>query len=126
MGYKTILVHCNDRQRLSRLLDPAVTLCASFGAHLVGVSVTPPIAVIAAGMPGAPDVIVIDEHAKAYQAENSAMKAAFEKAANSQNVTAEWREPTRPPQAMREICVDQSCIVVLSRAELATGVLLTY
>ena len=92
MGYKTILVHCNDRQRLSRLLDPAVTLCASFGAHLVGVSVTPPIAVIAAGMPGAPDVIVIDEHAKAYQAENPAMKAAFEKAAYAQNVTAEWRE----------------------------------
>ena len=92
MGYKTILVHCNDRQRLSRLLDPAVTLCASFGAHLVGVSVTPPIAVIAAGMPGAPDVIVIDEHAKAYQAENPSMKAAFEKAAYAQNVTAEWRE----------------------------------
>ena len=77
-------------------------------------------------MPGAPDVTVIDEHAKAYQAENPAMKAAFEKAAYAQNVTTEWREPTRPPQGMREICVDQSCIVVLSRAELATGVLLTY
>jgi nucleotide-binding universal stress UspA family protein len=92
MGYKTILVHCNDRQRLPRLLAPAVALCSTFGAHLVGVSVTPPIAVIAAGMPGAPDVIVLDEHAKAYQAENPAMKATFEKAAYAQNVTAEWRE----------------------------------
>jgi nucleotide-binding universal stress UspA family protein len=92
MGYKTILVHCNDRQRLPRLVDPAVTLCATFGAHLVGVSVTPPVAVIPAGMPGTPDTIIIDEHTKAYRAENPAMKAAFENAAHAQNVTAEWRE----------------------------------
>ena len=92
MGYRTILVHCNDKARLPRLLHPAVTLCATFGAHLVGVSVAPPIAVIAAGMPGAPDVIVVDEHAKAYLAENPAMKGAFEKAAGAQNVTAEWRD----------------------------------
>ena len=43
-------------------------------------------------MPGAPDVIVIDEHAKAYRAENPGMKAIFEKAAYAQNVTTEWRE----------------------------------
>jgi len=92
MGYKTILVHCNDRHRLPRLLDPAMTLCSTFSAHLIGVSVTPPIAVIGAGMPGTPQLIVLDEHAKAYQAENPAMKAAFERAAYAQNVTAEWRE----------------------------------
>jgi nucleotide-binding universal stress UspA family protein len=92
MGYKTILVHCNDRQRLPRLLDPAVGLSAVFGAHLVGVSVVPPIALIPAGMPGAPDTIVVDEHTKAYRAENPAMKATFEKAASAQNITAEWRE----------------------------------
>jgi nucleotide-binding universal stress UspA family protein len=92
MGYKTILAHCNDPQRLSRLLDVATALSATFGAHLVGVSVTPPIAVIPAGMPGAPDTIVIDEHAKAYRAANPAMQAAFEQAANGRNITAEWRE----------------------------------
>jgi hypothetical protein len=92
MGYKTILVHCNDGQRLTRLLDPAVALSAAFGARLVGVSVAPPIWVIPAGMPGTPDTIVIDEHAKAYRAENPAMKAAFETAASARNVTSEWRE----------------------------------
>lgn len=92
LGLRTILIHCNDSLRLPRLLHPGVTLCRIFSAHLVGVSVTPPIAVIAAGMPGALDFIVVDKHAKAYQAENPAMKEAFERAANTQNVTAEWRE----------------------------------
>jgi nucleotide-binding universal stress UspA family protein len=92
MVYKTILVHCNDRQRLPRLLDPAVRLSAAFGARLIGVSVSPPIIAIPAGMPGAPDTIVIDERAKAYRAENPAMKAAFQEAAAAQNIAAEWRE----------------------------------
>ena len=92
MVYKTILVHCNDRRRLPRLLDPAVHLSAAFGAQLIGVSVSPPIMAIPAGMPGTPDTIVIDERAKAYRAENSAMKAAFEEVAAAQNIAAEWRQ----------------------------------
>jgi HSP20 family protein len=44
-------VHCNDAQRLTRLLDPAVRVSAVFGAHLVGVSVTLPI-VVEAVLPG--------------------------------------------------------------------------
>ena len=92
MGYKTILAHCNDKERLSRLLDTAAALATTFGARLVGISVTPPIAVIPGGMPGTPKVIVIDEHAKAYRAENPAMKSAFDKAASAHKLTAEWRE----------------------------------
>jgi nucleotide-binding universal stress UspA family protein len=92
VGYKTILVHCNDGQRLSRLLDPAVRLSAAFGAHLIGLSVSPPITVIPAGMPGTPDTIVFDELTNAYRAKNPAMKAAFQEAAAAQNITTEWRE----------------------------------
>src|SRR5499427_8520954 len=92
MSYKTILTHCNDMERLSRLVGVAAPLAAAFGARLVGVSVIPPVVVIPAGMPGAADVIVIDEHAKAYRAENPAMKCAFEEAAHAHNVVAEWRE----------------------------------
>jgi nucleotide-binding universal stress UspA family protein len=54
--------------------------------------VTPPIAVIPAGIPSSPNVIILDEHAKAYRAENPAMKAVFETAAYTHNITAEWRE----------------------------------
>jgi nucleotide-binding universal stress UspA family protein len=92
MSYRTILTHCNDKERLGRLVGVAAPLAAAFGARLVGVSVIPPVAVIPAGMPGAADAIVLDEHAKAYQAENPAMKCAFEEAARAHDVVAEWRE----------------------------------
>ena len=92
MSYKTILTHCNDKERMSRLVSVAAPLAAAFGARLVGVSVIPPITVIPAGMPGATDAIVIDEHARAYRAETPAMKYAFEEAARAHDVAAEWRE----------------------------------
>src|SRR5262249_35367138 len=92
MSYKTILVHCNDKERLSRLLRVSAPLAGGVGGGLVGVSVIPAIAVIPGGIPGAADVIVIDEHAKVYRAENPAMKCAFEKAARAHNVVAEWCE----------------------------------
>ena len=92
MSYKTILMHCNDKERLSRLIDVAAPLAAAFGARLIGVSVIPPVAVIPAGVPGATDAIVLDEHAKAYLADNPAMKCAFEEAARAHDVLAEWRE----------------------------------
>jgi len=92
MSYKTILTHCNDKERLGRLVGVAAPLAAAFGARLVGVSVIPPVAVIPAGMPGATDAIVLDEHSKAYRAENPAMKCAFEEAARAHDVVAEWRE----------------------------------
>jgi nucleotide-binding universal stress UspA family protein len=92
MSFKTIVAHCNDHERLGRLLEVAAPLSAAFGAHLVGVSVAPPVAVIPAGMPGTPDAIVIEEHTKAYKAKVPAMKAAFEKSAHAHNITCEWRE----------------------------------
>jgi nucleotide-binding universal stress UspA family protein len=92
MPYKNVLVHCNDKRRLPSLLEPAVALCSDFDARLVGISVTPPIAVIPAGIPGTPDTIVVDAHCKAYRAENPEMKVSFEAAARARNVAAEWRE----------------------------------
>lgn len=59
MSYKTVLAHCNDKERLSRLLGVAAPLAAAFGGRLVGVSVIPPITVIPAGVPGAPNAIVM-------------------------------------------------------------------
>jgi nucleotide-binding universal stress UspA family protein len=119
MVYKTILVHCTDRQRLPRLLDPAVRLSAAFGAHLIGVSVSPPIIAIPAGMPGAPDTIVIDERAKAYRAENPAMQAVFQQAAAAQNITAEWREEDAGSGTVTRIVTRHACcadLVIASQA----------
>ena len=113
MQYKTILVHCNDRQRLARLLEPAVRLSAAFGARLIGLSVAPPIALIPAGMPGTPDTIVVDEHTKAYRKQNPAMKSAFEKATTAQNITAEWREKDAGTNTVARIVTRQARTVDL-------------
>jgi nucleotide-binding universal stress UspA family protein len=92
MPYQTILIHCNDKRRINRLLRACETLAGGLQAHLIGLSVVPPSFVIPAGMPGAPDTIVVDEHCKAYRRDVPEMKAAFENAAHGQGLVAQWRE----------------------------------
>jgi len=90
MSYKTILVHCNDERRMQRLLAPALNLAASFQAHLIALSVVPPIAVVSVG-PNAPPV-VLDEHCKVYRERNAIMKSTFEAATEGRTLVGEWRE----------------------------------
>ena len=91
MSYKTILVHCNDRRRIEALLAPAVSLAERFQSHLIGLSVVPPVAIISAGAPLGPP-IVVDAHCELYRAENAAMRAAFETATRGRGLVAEWRD----------------------------------
>jgi nucleotide-binding universal stress UspA family protein len=91
MSYKTILVHCNDERRIRGLLAPAVNLAERFQSHVVGVSVVPPVAVILAGVPNTPP-IVLDEHCKAYRERNPVLKSAFEAATRGRALVGEWRE----------------------------------
>jgi nucleotide-binding universal stress UspA family protein len=91
MPYKTILMHCNDRRRIERLLAPAVRLADTFQAHLIGLSVVPPIAVIATGMPGAPPMVV-DAHCKLYREAIPTMREAFQEAVRDRGLVAEWRD----------------------------------
>ena len=91
MLYKTILAHFNGMRRLELLLPAALSLAERFQAHLIGLSVLPPIAVVTTGMPdGMP--IVIDEHCKLYREEAAAMKSAFELAVRGRSFVAEWRD----------------------------------
>jgi nucleotide-binding universal stress UspA family protein len=92
MPYKTILMHCNDKRRIKTLLAPVVRLAEQFQAHLIGLSVVPPVAIIPTGVPGAPDTMIVDEHCKIYRSENPEMKAAFESAALDRGFVAEWRD----------------------------------
>ena len=91
MPYKTILMHCNDKRRIEPLLAATVPLAEKFEAHLLGLSIVPPLAIIASGAPIGPPV-VIDTHCELYRAENPAMKSAFEAATQSRALAAEWRE----------------------------------
>jgi nucleotide-binding universal stress UspA family protein len=91
MSYKTIVLHCNDKRRIAKLLGPAVRLAETFQAHLIGLSVVPPVTVISAGPPeGLP--VVIDDHCKLYREENPAMRSAFESATRGGGFVAEWRD----------------------------------
>jgi hypothetical protein len=92
MAYRTVLVHCNDRRRIANLAETAAALARPFEAHLVGLSVTPPAAIIPSGMPGAPDAIVVDAHCVAYRRDNPVMRAAFEATARSFSLRAQWLE----------------------------------
>jgi nucleotide-binding universal stress UspA family protein len=91
MAYKTILMHCNDKRRIASLLAPTVSLAEKFQAHLIGLSVVPPVRVISMGAPDGPPIIV-DEHCKLYREESPAMKSAFEAAARGRTFVSEWRD----------------------------------
>lgn len=108
MDYKTILLHANEAARLPGLLRPAVALSTLFKAHLIGLSVTPPVRIIPAGMPGAPDTIVLDEHCKAYRAQNPAMKASFEGAARAAGVAADWTEVEADSASVATVVLEQA------------------
>jgi nucleotide-binding universal stress UspA family protein len=108
MAYKTVLVHCNDKGRIDRLLAAALGVAAPFQAHLVGVSVAPPVVVIPAGMPGSPDTLALDEHCKAYRQDNPAMKALFEAAARSHNLVAEWREGDAASSTVADVVLEHA------------------
>ena len=92
MSYKTIVVHCNDKRRVARVANVAAELASRFGAHLIGLSVSPPVHLIPAGMPGTPDVIVEDSRKVAYQKSNPELRHAFLEASQARGVEAEWRE----------------------------------
>jgi nucleotide-binding universal stress UspA family protein len=95
MSYKTILVHVNDERRLPALLKAATSVASNHGAHLIGLSIVPPIFI-----PPASDVSiaipsVVDAHREAYRREEQRMKIAFDAATNQQaapgSFTAQWR-----------------------------------
>jgi nucleotide-binding universal stress UspA family protein len=113
MTYKTVLVHCNDKDRVSQVVEAAARVAAQFGAHLVGLSVTPPVYVAPTGMPGTPDTLVIDEHCKAYRKHNPEMRAAFEAAARRHNLAAEWREVDAGDRSVTEAALEHASTVDL-------------
>ena len=91
MSYRTMLVHCNDKRRIEKLLAPTIGLAEEFQAHAIGLSIVPPVAVMSMGIPDGPP-IVVDDHCKLYREESLAMKVAFETAARGRTFVSEWRD----------------------------------
>lgn len=106
MSYKTILVHCNDKRRVARIAAVAVDLADRFDAHLIGLSVSPPVHLIPAGMPGTPDVIVDDARCQAYRRDNPELRQAFHEAAGrAEKVVAEWHERDSDSASVRAVAL---------------------
>lgn len=121
MSYRTILVHCNDKRRIKRLVEAASEVASRFNAHLIGLSISPPVFVFPAGMPGTPDTLVIDERRKAYHSDNPHLRSAFlEAAARMQTVVPEWREMEADRASVSEIALGHARsadLVVVSQAD---------
>jgi nucleotide-binding universal stress UspA family protein len=113
MAYKTVLVHCNDKSRIARVLGPAVQIAAQSQAHLVGLSITPPVVIIPTGMPGAPDTMVVDEHCEVYRKDNPEMKAVFEAAGRARSLVTEWREVDAVSMSVTEVALEHARAVDL-------------
>ena len=88
MTYKTILVQLNDEQRLAQTLELAVALAARFGAHLIGLHVSPGLMYVPP-LPSASGVIgMIKEHERKIC---DAIGKAFEEMTRNRGFVAEVR-----------------------------------
>ena len=119
MPYKTILLHCNDQRSIKSLLVPAMRLAEADQAHLLALSVVPPVAVISAGVPsGVP--VVIDEHCKVYREQSPAMRAAFDDAIRSRGFVAQWRDDEAGAYGVAERVLDYgraADLIIASQAD---------
>ena len=95
MSYRTILVHINDERRLPGLLRAATAIAERQRAHLIGLSVIPPINIPATSDLAIAIPAIIEAHRDAYRLEEARMKAVFDKttqtSASPGSFTAEWR-----------------------------------
>jgi len=107
MSYKTILMHCNDERRLSRLLAPTIAFAERFQSHVIGLSVVPPISVVTTGVIGAPPII-IDAHCERYRQENLVMRRRFSEATASRSLSVEWRDTEAGSFSVAEVVLEHA------------------
>jgi hypothetical protein len=93
------MAYCNDKARVKRVANLAAELASRFGAHLIGLSVSPPLHHIPAGMPRAPDLIVDDAPRLAYQKDSPDLRHSFLETSRAHGVAASGVSamPTAPP-----------------------------
>ena len=106
MGYKSIVMHCNDPRRIGRLCEAAVPLARAMQGHLIGLSVMPPYLIIPA-MDGAGVSVTVDQHRTAYADEQKVMKAAFLKAGSDLPRPAEWRIGDAAFTSVPQVVIEQ-------------------
>lgn len=126
--YRTILVCFDTPERVDRLLDVALPLAASHGAHLVGLHVTPS---VLADLATEISVEYLEATRKSLRETAAAVRSAFEKRAAVSDVSTEWRveEPTSPDFAKavtrHALCADLVAVAQSHASEWHGGGLVT-
>lgn len=91
MSYRTILAHCCDPRTVADVTRVADALASQFKAHLVGLSVVPPVSIVAGDMVGGVPVL-IDSQCTLYRQDVPALKNAFDGATKGKAYAAQWRD----------------------------------
>ena len=90
MSYKTILAHFNDEQRFPGVMKTAVQVARSDAAHIIGLTVMPPIIIVPGYEMGAGTMI--EDHREHYRPQLVRMREAFATALAENDVKGEWLE----------------------------------
>ncbi len=119
ISYKTILVHCDAGNLVSRRLDVATELAVRFDGHLVGVHARPPFEVpvyLDAGS-GFPVDEFFASYEEAVKADEAAASSAFAKAIKGKSHATEWRVVNGYAAAQVIVQARYADLVVLGQAE---------
>ncbi|MEE8579600.1 MAG: hypothetical protein V3S78_06565, partial [Hyphomicrobium sp.] len=90
MSYKTIAVYLAQPDSVSSVMDVALPLAESFGAHLIGLHISsrvPVMGTIGAQVP--PEII--DQYIQIMRQDAKAIEASFAKAVKGAKIQSEWR-----------------------------------
>lgn len=118
MGYRTVLVYVGLLERVGPLLDVALPLARSHGAHLIGVTAIPPAHMYAA-LAGEVSATIIEAEQTLYREEAEAIGKEFARHTGTTDVTVEWRCVDAGPLGVASTVADvASCadLVVASQS----------
>lgn len=121
MTYKTILVHCDARPKVTQRLAVAADLAQRYGAHLVGVHVQEPFTAPAMFDSTAALDDLFAAHEQMAQADLTAAKTAFTKAVKGVQLSTEWRSETGYVDAQLGIHARYADLVVVGQSDPEAG-----
>ncbi len=123
MSYKTILVNLNEISQLRCLVDSAGAIGARSGAHVVGLYVIPAVQLVMSG-----EVAVLpaedDRERTYYQAQEAAVRRAFEEAMRAAGLQGEFRVVDAPRPAISPVVIEearQTDLVIIGHSNSASG-----
>lgn len=123
MTYETILLHLDEPDRVSGMMEAGCALARKFESHLTGLMVYVPV-VVAAGATASYGPEIVAAHREEWEADAAKMEERFRQGCANQSFAAEWRIVDGGYQPMAST-VAQQCgtadIVVVSQGAELVG-----